>query len=255
MTTPQKSLRWLEMLALFVGVPLFIWQFEGVLGGPRLFLFLWIMGILCAIGLFFDKTFDHRKLWNAKAVRPAMSWVVGRWAICCVVLTALFGLLSGRVLPGLSLAVPTGFWRVFKFEPSPRVVDWIQAQSALATWLPDVLLMLYPFLLPSIITLFYPWVSVYPQNMIYRAFFCQRYRPILGPGWGLILINAVLFSLGHIMFNNWIVLLLTFVGGIIFTRTYLKSHSLLLATIEHAMYGIFCFYLGIGVFLLYGASG
>jgi membrane protease YdiL (CAAX protease family) len=70
----------------------------------------------------------------------------------------------------------------------------------------------------------------------------------------LILVNALAFSYIHVMFNNWVVLLLTFVGGIIFTRTYLRSRSLLLATIEHAMYGLFCFYLGIGVFLLYGAS-
>lgn len=231
MTAPQKSLRWLEILALFVGVPLLIRQFEGVLGGPKLFIFLWIMGLLCAIGLFYDQKFDRRKLWNVKAVLPAMGWVVGRWVLICILLTAAFGLFSGHVLPELSLAVPTGLFGLFRIEHEGY------------RWL------------PLLIFVFYPWISVYPQNVIYRAFFCQRYRPILGGGWGLILINAGAFSLGHIMFNNWIVLLLTFVGGIIFTRTYLKSRSLLLATIEHAMYGLFCFYLGIGVFLLYGASG
>lgn len=230
MKTPQKTLRWLEMLALFVGAPLLIQQFPGLLGGPRLFGFLWIMGLLCGVGLRFDRSFDRKKLWNAKAVVPAMGWVVGRWAVFCIVLTALFGLFSGRLLPGLSLAVPTGLFSLFHRDG-------------------------LPWFLPLMITLFYPWVSVYPQNLIYRAFFCQRYQPILGDGWGLILINAVAFSFGHIMFNNWIVLVLTFVGGIIFTRTYLRSRSLLLATIEHALYGLFCFYIGIGVFLLYGASG
>lgn len=230
MTTPQKSLRWLEMLALFGGGPIFIWMFPGILGGPKLFGFLWIMGLLCGVGLYFDKQFDRKKLWNAKAVLPAMGWIVGRWVVFCIVLTALFGLFAGSVLPGLSIAVPTGLFSLFHREELP---PW----------------------LPLLITVFYPWVSVYPQNLIYRAFFCQRYRPILGAGWGLILINAAAFSFGHVMFNNWVVLLLTFVGGIIFTRTYLKSRSLLLATIEHAMYGLFCFYLGIGVFLLYGASG
>lgn len=230
MTVTHKALRWLEMLALFVGAPLLIWQVDGLLGGPRLFLFLWVMGLICGIGLFFDKKFDRRKLWNAKAVLPAMGWIVGRWIVLCIVLTGAFGLVSGLQLPGLSLAVPTGLFSLFSREELPA-------------WL------------PLLITAFYPWVSVYPQNLIYRAFFCQRYRPILGAGWGLILINAAAFSFGHVMFNNWIVLLLTFGGGIIFTRTYLKSRSLLLATIEHAMYGLFCFYIGIGVFLLYGASG
>ncbi|MEO0475327.1 MAG: CPBP family intramembrane glutamic endopeptidase [Planctomycetota bacterium] len=255
MTTLQKTLRWKEMIALFVGVPLLILRFPGLLGGPRLFGFLWIMGVICGVALFFDKKFDRKKLWNAKAVMPAMGWMVGRWILFAAVLTGLFGLFSGRLLPGLSMAVPTGYWRVFMFEPTEDYVEWADAQIVYADWLPDLLIGAYPFILPTMIFVFYPWVSVYPQNLIYRAFFCQRYRPILGGGWGLILINAGVFSLGHIMFNNWIVLLLTFVGGIIFTRTYLKSRSLLLATIEHAMYGLFCFYLGIGVFLLYGASG
>eukprot|EP00752_Nemacystus_decipiens_P014404 g12813.t1 len=228
MTTRQRTIRWIEMLALFVGAPVLIWQFPGILGGPKLFGFLWLMGVLCLIGLFYDKKFDRKKLWNAKAVMPAMGWVVGRWAVFAILLTALFGLLSGSKLPGLPMPIPTGIFPIFD-----RV---------------------HP-VLPVIIFIFYPWVSVYPQNVIYRAFFCQRYRPILGPGWGLILTNAAAFSLGHIMFNNWIVLVLTFVGGIIFTRTYLQSRSLLLATIEHAMYGLLCLYLCIGVFLLYGASG
>lgn len=218
------------MLALFVGGPTLIWQFPGILGGPKLFLFLWVVGLLSGIWLFYDKTFDRKKLWNAKAVMPAMGWMVGRWVVFCIVLTALFGLFAGSALPGLSLAVPTGLFSIFHREE-------------------------LPWFLPLLITAFYPWISVYPQNLFCRAFFCHRYRPILGPNWGLILVNAAAFAYIHIMFNNWIVLLLTFVGGIIFTRTYLKSRSLLLATIEHAMYGLFCFYLGIGVFLLYGASG
>ena len=216
------------MLALFVGAPMLIWQFPGILGGPKLFGFLWVMGVVCLIGLFYDKKFDRKKLWNAKAVMPAMGWVVARWVLLGVLLTALFGLLSGTRLPGLSLPIPTGIFPIFD-----RV---------------------HP-VLPVIIFFFYPWVSVYPQNVIYRAFFFQRYKPILGSGWVFIVVNAAAFSLGHVMFNNWVVLALTFVGGLIFTRTYLKSRSLLLATIEHAMYGLFCFFLGIGVFLLYGASG
>ena len=159
-----------------------------------------------------------------------MGWVVGRWVVFCIVLTAAFGLLSGRQLPGLALAVPSRLFSIFNNEQVP---EW----------------------LPLGITLGYAWVSVYPQNLIYRAFFCQRYRPILGAGWGLILINAAAFAFCHIIINNWVVLLLTFIGGIVFTRTYLKSRSLLLSSIEHTMYGLFCFYLGIGVFLLYGASG
>ncbi|MEM9345748.1 MAG: CPBP family intramembrane glutamic endopeptidase [Planctomycetota bacterium] len=228
MTTPQKIARWIEMLALFGGVPVLIWQFDDLLGGPKLFGFLWIMGLICLIGLLFDETFDRKKLWNAGAVMPAMGWIVGRWLILCILLTAAFGLISGYELPGLSKPVPTGIFPIFdRAHP----------------------------VIPLIIFLFYPWVSVYPQNVICRAFFCHRYRPILGGGWVLVVVNAVAFAMIHIMFNNWIVLVLTFIGGIIFIRTYLKSRSLLLSTIEHAIYGLFCLYSALGIFLLYGASG
>lgn len=223
-------MRWLEMLLLFVGGPALLWKLPGILGGSRLFLFLMIAGVACAVGLYFDKKFDRKKLWNAKPIPRAMGWMVIRWAIACVLLTTLFGLFAGYQVPTLSIPVPTGLFSIFYRDDVPRI-------------------------LPLLIFVFYPWVSVYPQNVIYRAFFCQRYRPILGGGWTLIVVNAAAFSFGHVMFNNWVVLALTFVGGLIFTRTYLKHRSLLLATIEHAMYGLFCFYLGVGVFLLYGASG
>ncbi|MFN3166009.1 MAG: CPBP family intramembrane glutamic endopeptidase [Phycisphaeraceae bacterium] len=230
MTRSQKTLRWLEMLALFVGGPVLLWKLPGILGGPGLFLFLMIAGLVCAIGLSLDKKFDRKKLWNAEPIPRAMGWMVIRWLIACVLLTTLFGLFAGYEVPTLSLPVPTGLFGIFYRDDVPRF-------------------------LPLLIFVFYPWVSVYPQNVIYRAFFCQRYRPILGGGWALIVVNAAAFSFGHVMFNNWVVLALTFVGGLIFTRTYLKHRSLLLATIEHAMYGLFCFYLGVGVFLLLGASG
>lgn len=243
------------MLVVFGGAPLLLWRSPQIFKGGGLFLFLTTMSLACGLALFFDKTFDRRKFWNAKAVMPAMGWVVGRWIIAAVVLTTLFGLTSGHRLPGLRIAVPTEFWRVFKFEPSATFIAWADSQATLATWLPDMLVGAYPYIFPLLIFVFYPLISVYPQNVIYRSFFCHRYRAILGGDWVLIFVSAIAFSFGHIIVNNWVVLLLTLVGGIIFTRTYLKSRSLLLASIEHAMYGLFCFYLGVGVFLIYGASG
>lgn len=231
MTTRTKAIRWAEMLALFVGGPLLLHQLPGILGGGRLFVFLMLMGLACGVGLYFDKQFDRKKLWNASAIPDAIGWVVLRWVFCSVLLVALFGLFAGRELPGLSIAVPTGLFGIFRID------------DAFMKWL------------PLLILFFYPWMSVYPQNLIFRAYFIQRYKPILGGGWLMILVNAAAFSFGHVMFNNWVVLVLTFCGGIIFTRTYLRTDSLLLTVIEHAMYGVFCFYIGVGVFLLYGGAG
>lgn len=250
------------MLALFVAAPVLLWQLPGVFDGGGLFLFLAVMALVCGLAIWFDPTFERSKLWDVKPVAPAMGWVIGRWVVAAAALTALLGLFAGRELPGLSIAIPTTPFRLFQrqllandFIESVALAITLQGQpEALARFVALALRHVH-LVLPLIITLFYPWISVYPQNVIYRAFFCHRYRAILGGGWSLILLNAAAFSFGHVMFNNWVVLLLTFVGGLVFTRTYLKSRSLLLASIEHALYGLFCFYLGIGVFLVYGASG
>lgn len=249
------------MIVVFGGAPLLLWHFPGIFRGGGLFIFLTIMSLACGAALFFDPSFDRKKLWNAKPVIPAMGWVIGRWLIAAVVLVTLFGLLAGRVLPGLTIAMPTVPFRLFNRQLlSDDIVDAIalavsiNGYPAPLAWLIHLVCSNLHLALPIVITVFYPWLSVYPQNVIYRAFFCHRYRPILGSGWPLVFVNAAAFSFGHIMFNNWVVILLTLVGGVIFTRTYLKSRSLLLATTEHAIYGLFCFYLGVGVFLVYGAS-
>ena len=255
MTAAAKTWRWCEMIALFVGGPMLLWSLPGVLAGPRLFLFLLAIGLLCTVGLFFDTKFDRHKLWNAQPIGRAMGRIVLRWAIACALLTALFGLFAGRVLPSLPIPVPTGLFGIFYRQPPTAFVQWVDTQAWMPAWLSSLVLDAFPMLVPTLILLLYPWLSVYPQNVVYRAFFCQRYRPILGGGWVLIVANAAAFALGHVMFNNWVVLGLTFVGGLLFTHTYLKHRSLLLATIEHAMYGLYCFYLGIGIFLLYGATG
>jgi len=39
---------------------------------------------------------------------------------------------------------------------------------------------------------------------------------------------------------------------VLITRTDLRSQSLLLATIEHSLYGCFCFSVGVGELLFYG---
>jgi uncharacterized protein len=45
----------------------------------------------------------------------------------------------------------------------------------------------------------------------------------------------------------------TAIGGALFLQTYLASRSMLLATLEHAAYGMVAFTLGFGRFLYHGA--
>lgn len=212
------------MVLLFVGGPVLLWRVPGILGAGLLFPLLWVGGIASLVYLLRDETFERKKLWNFRVAYARFGVVLVRWMILSAVVLLLFGLAAGQRLGGLQF--PTGLFGL----PREITVLW------------------------AVIMFAYPWFSVYPQNLIYRAFFCQRYTPLLGSRAAMIGTNALLFSFGHVMFGNWVVLLLTLLGGVLFTRTYLKHQSLLLATIEHALYGCFCFSVGIGIFLLYGSG-
>jgi membrane protease YdiL (CAAX protease family) len=99
------------------------------------------------------------------------------------------------------------------------------------------------------ILFFYSVFSVYPQELIYRTFFFQRYKSLFKNEMLFIVINATLFSLAHIFFRNGLVMILTFIGGILFALTFKKTKSTLLVTIEHAIYGCWLFTVGMGEML------
>ena len=95
----------------------------------------------------------------------------------------------------------------------------------------------------------YSLFSVYPQEIIYRTFFFQRYSMIFKNQKLMIFINAIVFSLAHIFFRNTLVMILTFLGGLLFAITFIKTRSTLLVTIEHAIYGSWLFTVGMGSML------
>lgn len=101
------------------------------------------------------------------------------------------------------------------------------------------------------ISAFYSLFSVYPQEYIYRLFFFERYKVLFNNKALMLVTNALVFSIGHLMFYNGLVLIITFIGGILFATTYMKTKSLLFTTIEHALYGVWIFTLGMGEMLAF----
>lgn len=101
----------------------------------------------------------------------------------------------------------------------------------------------------------YPLLSVYPQELFYRAFFFHRYRELFGSGWGLIVASALAFGYVHIIFGNWLAVGLCVIGGLFFSVTYQTSGSLLLACLDHAIFGNFLFTMGLGRFFYHGFRG
>jgi membrane protease YdiL (CAAX protease family) len=105
----------------------------------------------------------------------------------------------------------------------------------------------------AIVFLLYPLLSVYPQELLYRAFFFHRYEPLFGRGRGMLLASALAFAFVHIIFRNWLAVGLCVIGGFFFSLTYQTSGSLLLACLDHAIFGNFLFTIGLGQFFYHGS--
>lgn len=98
------------------------------------------------------------------------------------------------------------------------------------------------------IIIFYPVVSVAPQELIYRVFFCQRYKKILGHNYGnIIFINTIVFAFGHIIFLNLTALIFTAIASPIFLIVYLR-YSFASCLLLHALSGLLVFIFGLGNF-------
>jgi membrane protease YdiL (CAAX protease family) len=100
----------------------------------------------------------------------------------------------------------------------------------------------------TLIMIVYPILSVVPQEIIYRAFFFHRYSSLFARTGASVVANAALFAFAHILFRNWVAVIVSFVAGLLWAMTYLGSRSLLVVSIEHALYGNFAFTLGIGYY-------
>lgn len=112
-------------------------------------------------------------------------------------------------------------------------------------WLP---LKKFPLIFFVLIFLLYPILSVIQQEFIYRIYFFERYKSLFQDRKEFIIVNSLLFMFLHIIYENWIALLFTFLGNFLFVSTYLKTKSIYLLIIEHSLYGYLIFLSGLGEF-------
>jgi membrane protease YdiL (CAAX protease family) len=175
--------------------------------------FLLVLALVAWIVLRRDPQFDSAHLANISAATRNLGPVLLR----CTVLCAVLGLGVWRFAPEL----------LFSF-----------VKRAPAFW--------------AIVMVGYPLLSVYPQELIFRAYFFHRYQALFGAGWAMIAASALAFGFVHISFGNWISVVLSMVGGFLFALTYQQSGSLFLASIEHAFFGNFIFTIGLGQFFYHG---
>jgi hypothetical protein len=164
----------------------------------------------CTAALLIDPAFDRHVLWNADG---AMTYAAS--------MLEAFAVLSALVVGAVA-------WR-----SRDLLFDMVRTRPRL--WL--------------LIMAAYPLFSVVPQEIVYRVFFFHRYAALLPNDASRIVLSAAVFAIGHVFFPRpWIAMTLTFIGGVLFAYHYAVSHSLLLASVEHALFGQLMFTVGLGRF-------
>jgi membrane protease YdiL (CAAX protease family) len=203
----------------------------------------------------------------------ASRWIL--FAELLIFFTILPLLLYKRLIPNwpipILVAVTIGAFLVLRRFPNfsfSQLFQWSGARSeALAILARDAFLMLAlgvavwqfaPHLLFSLVRrapilwaalmVLYPLCSVLPQEFLFRAYFFRRYRELFGGGSAMIAASALAFGFVHIIFGNWLAVVLSAIGGILFSTTYLRTASLSLVWLEHALFGNFLFTIGLGQF-------
>lgn len=197
----RKILKWIELVALFVGVPL-LYYFDFI-PVPKAIPLL-VVFVLVLVVLLTDKSFN-RKHFGLNSFHH-WPWLFKRLAAISVFLI-VFVLLFNR--------------EAFFILPRMNLILWVM------------------------IMLFYPIWSAFPQEIIFRGYFFHRYAELFPNIRVMILVNAALFSFSHIIFNNWIALVFTFIASILFSITYRKTDSLMVTFVEHAIYGNLIFTIGL----------
>lgn len=240
--TPWRAVwRWTEFSLLFLLLPAVLaaavdrnghlhpfmrsvglgWLVEiGATPGRLVFPVLLGTTVLIVVYLLLDRGFANTCLWGWRRARADLGRIVGLWAVAAILLLGLTALMAFRT----PLLPETGFLRLPRERPDILVILWIV----------------------------YPWLSAYPQEITHRVFFWHRYQVLFPKRAVLIVVNAMVFAWMHALFWNWVALVMTFIGGLLFAYTYDRTRSALAAGIEHGLYGAWCFTIGLGWFVFAG---
>ena len=210
----RKQQRWFELLLLYLMLPVAVIYWLRE-HDQYLMPLLFVMGTVCFYLLLTDKKFKRFRLWHTEGFSRHF-----RSALTFFVPGALvIALLLYFSAPEVFLALPSDRWQL---------------------WL--VTLAIYPF------------VSVIPQELIFRTFFFHRYKRIIPSKAVRLMISSLSFALAHLVYGNWIAVLVSGLGGLLFGYRYLTSRSTLVVIVEHTLWGSFLFTIGIGVFFLTQAA-
>lgn len=209
----KKLFLFLECAFLFFIIPFTAYFIRQHLAF-KIILIVFTLAAACAWYLVRDKNFDTRKLWRTKGLSGQVKQV--------------FLMFIG---PALFMTLFTCIFMKPHFLEFPR--DRFNAWLMFVLW--------------------YPLLSAYPQELIFRSFFFQRYRELFPNPIMMLIISGISFGLAHMVYGNWIAPVASVFAGIFFGYRYMKSGSLVVTSIEHGLWGNFLFTVGMGWFFYSGS--
>ncbi len=93
--------------------------------------------------------------------------------------------------------------------------------------------------------LFYVFISSPIQEFLYRGVTTYFGKSFGLSVWLIVLISSMLYSLVHIIYKDWILVVATFGLGVIWHRVYLKTNSLVGVMFSHSVFGALTIFLGL----------
>ena len=205
----HRSILWVEFTILFLALPILSFLLRDYLAYFFLPL-LFILTLFCVRFLLNDSTFNRKRLFNLKKHKKHKHRIYQVF---------FFGAIFSAYF---YFSLSHDSWFSLPIESTKQ---WL--------WL----------------LILYPLVSVLPQELIFRTYFFHRYKAIFTTKNQRILISALVFSLAHLIYANMIAVGLAFLGGLIFSYTYARTKSTLACVIEHSIWGIWIFSMGLGRYL------
>lgn len=205
----KKTRIWLEFFTIFIVVPIVIFHFRSNLN-------VWLLPLICLSALFCftiiycDSSFKRFRLTNTANINRLL------WR------SPLLFLIGAIMSSAFFVIVMQGELFYYVTEHTSR---WVLA------------------------LLLYPLFSAWPQELIFRTYFFHRYKKVMPSKPLRVFVSALVFSFAHIIYANVWAMLLSFVGGLMFAYTYAKSRSTIAVTIEHSIWGLWLFSMGLGKYL------
>ncbi|WP_448548597.1 CPBP family intramembrane glutamic endopeptidase [Thalassotalea fusca] len=202
--------RWVEFLCLFWIIPICLFAFREPLA-PLIIPFIICVALLCSLILWRDDKLQ--KQWQrAKLLQRKHFRPMWQSFLALAILTIIF----------VYFYTPNTLFDL----PLNHTYSWL------------VLIVAYPLL------------SVVPQEVIFRIYFFHRFKKLFSSKLTCAWLSSICFGFAHIIYSNWIAVIFSFMGGLLFSFRFVQTKSIALVIVEHSLWGVFLFTIGLGSFFI-----